>query len=234
VRKIVKYIPNSITCLNLFAGSIASVSALEGHLQQACWFVVAAAFFDFMDGFAARGLKAYSLIGKELDSLADVVSFGFAPSCLVFTLLRAKIGGDGFGVIDYMPYMSFLLVVFSALRLAKFNVDDRQTTSFIGLPTPANALFWVGIASNQAGQFQFDMSLTLLSVLVLLFSALLVINLPMFSLKVSEIVFRAIYKQLFLLISGIVLISIFGLFGLSLTIFLYVVSSLLVKLLNLD
>ncbi len=234
MNQIKKYVPNAITCLNLLAGSIAAVSAIEGLLLQACWFILVAAVFDFLDGFAARGLGAYSLIGKELDSLADVVSFGFAPSCLVFTMLRGRLLTESVSNVGWLPYIAFLVVVFSALRLAKFNIDDRQTTSFVGLPTPANALFWVGVASNQFSVNGFELSLFVLVCLTLLFSALLVVELPMFSLKVKGFSFRLIYKQLFLLFSGIVFLYLFGLFGLSMTILLYVISSLFVKWFKLD
>ncbi len=171
---IVKSIPNTITSLNLFSGCMAAVAALNGDLISAFFFMLASAIFDFFDGFAARLLKAYSPIGKELDSLADCVSFGFVPACVVYTL-----GLEQFG---------FLIAIFSALRLAKFNIDERQTTQFIGLPTPANALFFCSIGyivmayahTHLAVFFQNE---TFLMIANVVFSLLLVSEIPMFSLK---------------------------------------------------
>ena len=136
-----KHIPNTITSMNLFSGSIAIVMAFEGAFIWVVFWVILAAIFDFFDGMAARLLNAYSEIGKELDSLADVVSFGVAPSVAVFILLRDYIlFPESLSIIQpYVPYLAFIIAVFSALRLAKFNIDERQTSSFIGLPTPANA-----------------------------------------------------------------------------------------------
>ena len=141
-----KHIPNIITCCNLVSGCIAVVYALHFNAQMALLFVIIGAVFDFFDGMSARLLGVSSDIGKELDSLADDVTFGVAPSAIIFAELS---------VLDYpsflnampvvttlLPYLAFVVAAFSAVRLAKFNLDTRQTTSFIGLPTPANALFW--------------------------------------------------------------------------------------------
>ena len=138
-----KHIPNTITCGNLVSGCIAITFALYGNPSMALLWIVVGAVFDFFDGMTARLLHVSSPIGKELDSLADVVTFGVAPSAMLFFQL---------GIMEYpsvlesyrnvLPYCAFLMAAFSALRLAKFNLDERQTTSFIGLPTPANALFW--------------------------------------------------------------------------------------------
>ncbi len=172
---IIKHIPNTITCLNLLCGCVAVVAALEGFAIMAFALVLLAAVFDFMDGMAARLLKAYSPMGKELDSLADLVSFGLVPAMLVFDVLRdADLGG-------MYAYLAFLIAVFSALRLAKFNVDERQTSSFIGLPTPANALFWGGLLTAYHQQMV-NVPCAVL-VLVGVMSILLVCELPLFSLK---------------------------------------------------
>ena len=132
---IVKHIPNSITCLNLLSGCIGIVFCLKGRLDVAFVLMLAAAVFDFCDGFAARALGAYSDIGKELDSLADVVSFGVLPSIILFSLMEIFAGPRS--LFSYLP---FLLAAFSALRLAKFNLDERQHDSFLGLATPASAM----------------------------------------------------------------------------------------------
>jgi CDP-diacylglycerol--serine O-phosphatidyltransferase len=186
------HVPNAITCLNLFSGCIAVVMAFRGLFFYALLFVILAAVFDFFDGFAARLLHASSPIGKELDSLADMVSFGVAPSVVVFTQLSWL---DGAG--KFLPFGAFLIAVFSALRLAKFNVDDRQTTSFIGLATPANALFFMGLfaivdpLTPVASYLEPHRGLihpilfqpAVVMLLVVFFSCLLVSEIPMFSLK---------------------------------------------------
>lgn len=129
-------IPNLLTLLNLFCGSLAAVAVLRyGDLRWAFYLILAAAVFDFLDGFAARLLKSYSEVGKELDSLADVVSFGLVPGAILYTMYGQAAGADYWGVLG------FVLTAFSALRLAKFNIDENQTDQFIGLPTPASALF---------------------------------------------------------------------------------------------
>jgi Phosphatidylserine synthase len=138
-----KHIPNTLTSLNLFSGSIATVMAFQEEYTWVVVWVIIAALFDFSDGFAARLLKAYSPIGKELDSLADMVSFGLAPSIAAFRFLSDNTIriSQNLIIVEYLPYIAFLLAIFSALRLAKFNVDERQSESFIGLNTPANAMF---------------------------------------------------------------------------------------------
>ena len=132
-----KHIPNTITCLNLISGCIATYWAFQGIYELALLFIVIGAVFDFFDGMVARLLHVSSPIGKELDSLADDITFGFAPSAIVFDFL-CKFHTHLF----FIPYLAFIMAAFSALRLAKFNLDERQALGFIGLPTPANALFW--------------------------------------------------------------------------------------------
>ncbi len=139
---ITKHIPNFITCLNLFAGCISCVMAFRGEYLPAALFMYLAAIFDFLDGMMARLLNAYSKIGKELDSLSDMVSFSVAPGIILFSWLQTIVP-DKF----FLPYLAFLIPVASALRLATFNIDDRQTSSFIGLPTPANAIFIASLIS---------------------------------------------------------------------------------------
>ena len=139
---ITRHIPNTVTCCNLFSGCLAIVWAYQGNYQVALSFILLGAVFDFFDGMLARALQAYSPLGKELDSLADDITFGVAPSMIVFSLFK-EVSVPAFlsPVAGYLPYAAFLIAVFSALRLAKFNIDTRQTSSFIGVPTPANALF---------------------------------------------------------------------------------------------
>ena len=146
MNAIVKNIPNSITCLNLLSGCFACIFAFQGQYDWVALCIGLSALFDFLDGMAARLLHAYSPLGKELDSLADLISFGLAPGLMVMHLMAYN--STFHGMAEYQSWwaLSALLIpVFSALRLAKFNIDTRQTTSFIGLPVPANALFWIGI-----------------------------------------------------------------------------------------
>lgn len=135
MNPIVKSIPNTITCCNIASGCVAIALAFAGNIEGACVAIIAAAVFDFLDGAVARSLKAFSPIGADLDSLSDVVSFGVAPAALVYTLLPSPAN-----------YFAVLLPVFGALRLARFNVETSKVEGFIGLPIPANALFWIGMA----------------------------------------------------------------------------------------
>jgi CDP-diacylglycerol--serine O-phosphatidyltransferase len=180
-----KHIPNTITCLNLFSGCMGLVWAFEQHLDWAAYAIVVSALFDFLDGMLARLLKAYSEIGKELDSLADVVSFGVLPSVIVFQLVKQS-GTE----IFWLPYLAFSIAVFSALRLAKFNIDTRQAENFIGLPTPANALllgsFPLIIASDELGIGAVIKQPHVLAIFCVLMSALLVSEIPLFSLKFKQ------------------------------------------------
>src|SRR6476620_6072036 len=130
-----RHIPNFLTCCNLICGCLGIVFVLEGRLVPAAYFVWAACVFDFFDGFAARMLKVSSPIGKELDSLADVVSFGVLPAMVMYTMIGNSTTSPA------LPYLGFMIAVFSALRLAIFNIDETQTDSFKGLNTPANSFF---------------------------------------------------------------------------------------------
>lgn len=221
------HIPNILTSLNLFSGCIASVMAFHGEYFWVVIFIIIAALFDFSDGFAARLLKAYSPIGKELDSLADMVSFGLTPSLVVFHLLSNKIYliSDISLVNDYLPYIAFLLAIFSALRLAKFNVDERQSESFIGLNTPANALFWstfcYGLVSHDGVVFSPILVYTLL-VGIIVFSLLMISEIPMFSLKIKSLKFKGNEFRYILLICFILLIIVMGLMGIAGGILLYI------------
>ena len=224
-----KHIPNTITCCNLLSGCVAAMYAFEGIYALAFVFIIAGAVFDFFDGLTARALKVSSPIGKELDSLADVITFGFAPSAMVFSWLRECADAHLHMLPAFaMPFTAFLLAAFSALRLAKFNVDERQTSSFIGLPTPANALFWGGlvlgshdiIVANPYGWI-------LVVVLVMLFSYLLVAEIPMFSLKFKSLAWKANRTAYIFLIVSIILLVLLGFKGLSAVIGWYIILSVL-------
>nr|WP_121271447.1 CDP-diacylglycerol--serine O-phosphatidyltransferase [Pedobacter schmidteae] len=176
-----KHIPNAITCANLFSGCIGIVYAFNGALETAAYFVLLSGIFDFFDGFVARLLHVKSAIGKELDSLADVVSFGFLPGVVMFQLLSASNYSS-----PYLPYLGFIITVFSALRLAKFNIDTRQTEDFIGLNTPMNTLFVVSLPFIQKDYPEWIGSAPLLIGLIVLLSWLLVSEIKIFSLKFSS------------------------------------------------
>lgn len=169
--KLFSWVPNFLTICNLMCGCAAILAALEGQYTLVFWLVCVAAIFDFADGMAARLLRAYSPMGKELDSLADMVSFGVVPATVMFAMMTT----EGLGIWAYTAYA---VAAFSALRLAKFNIDTRQSDSFIGMPTPAGALLIASFATFGTGQ-----SAVLYLVVVAMVSALLVAPIPMFSFK---------------------------------------------------
>lgn len=182
---IIRHIPNSITCSNLISGCMATGAAFHGNYKWAFLLIIIGAVFDFFDGMSARLLKVSSPIGKELDSLADIVTFGVAPSAMIFHLFHAVVYPEFMEPLrGIMPYTAFLMAAFSALRLAKFNLDTRQTSSFIGVPTPANTLFW---ASLIVGNYSFLVSekfnALFLFLFMLLSCFLLVAEIPLFALK---------------------------------------------------
>ncbi len=224
-----KHIPNTITSLNLFSGCIAIIMAFQGAFIWVVFWVILAAIFDFFDGMSARLLNAYSDIGKELDSLADAVSFGVAPAIAVFVLLsNYTIYPESLTIIKpYIPYLAFIIPVFSALRLAKFNIDERQTSSFIGLPTPANALFWIsyvyGIHEISRSN---NITLYLTLGLIIVLSLLMVSEIPMFSFKLKNIRVKGNEKPLILIICAIAFISFWGIAGLAWTVLVYIAISI--------
>ena len=226
-----KHIPNLLTSLNLFSGCIASVMAFNGEYLWVVIWVIIAALFDFSDGFAARLLKAYSPMGKELDSLADMISFGFAPSMAVFSFLSANVGivSDNAIIIEYLPYTAFLLAIFSGLRLAKFNVDERQSESFIGLNTPANALFWVSFCYGLVSNIPMITSTLIYTVLIaiLVFSSLMVSEIPMFSLKIKSLKLKGNEYRYFLAAFVIGLVAYIGILGIAGGILLYIALSII-------
>jgi len=189
-----KHIPNLITAGNIFSGCCATLIAFKApeQLHLAAFFIMAAAVFDFFDGFAARLLNAYSDMGKELDSLADMISFGFAPGAIVFTLLLKATGTENIQDLEtgelIICLSAFFITVLSAFRLAKFNIDTRQTSSFIGLPTPANALFFISfplILHYTPDSFMVEVisNQWFLIAISVFMSLMLISELPMFSFK---------------------------------------------------
>jgi len=219
-----KHIPNSITCLNLISGCIATYWAFQGDAQLALLFIVIGAVFDFFDGMVARLLHVSSPIGKELDSLADDITFGFAPSAIVFNFLVPLTTH----LSPIIPYLAFIMAAFSALRLAKFNLDERQALGFIGLPTPANALFWgsllVGLGEEIA-TLPYAGYLILAGVLIS--SYLLVSEIPMFALKFKTWGWKGNEVKFIFLLTCIPLLLLLGVSGLAAIIAWYVILSVL-------
>ncbi len=222
-----KHIPNTITCLNLISGCIATYWAFLGDYQLALLFIVIGAVFDFFDGMSARLLHVSSDIGKELDSLADDITFGFAPSAIVFSFLSS------FHIhLPLVPFLAFVIAAFSALRLAKFNLDERQTLGFIGLPTPANALFWGALIVSLDMQTWFEPyqqpSYWLYIVLALIPVScwLLVSEIPMFALKFKTWGWKGNEVKYVFLLTCIPLLLFLGISGLAAIIAWYVILSL--------
>ncbi|BDX38143.1 CDP-diacylglycerol--serine O-phosphatidyltransferase [Tenuifilaceae bacterium CYCD] len=234
-KNIIKHFPNAITLLNLVAGCFSIVASFEGQLELAGLFILIAGVFDFLDGFTARLIKAYTLLGKELDSLSDVVSFGVAPSMILFQLMKQSMGisqSEGMFNGHWMLAIPFVMAAFSSLRLGIFNIDERQTSSFIGLPTPANAFLIAGLVfgldSNWSELYRIiSTSSILIVVIVVIQSFLLVCELPMFSLKIKSLSPKIAYKQFILIGGAIALFIIFHKASLSLIILWYILLSII-------
>ena len=189
-----KHIPNTITCCNLFSGCVACVMAFRCNFELAMAFIVLGAVFDFFDGMVARLLRVSSPMGVQIDSLADDITFGIAPATVVFSYMQNRLLYPACleDIVWLLPYAAFLIAVFSAYRLAKFNIDTRQTNTFIGLPTPANALFWSSlITGGGAWLNELNAGWVLLLGLIALFSYFLVSEIPMFSLKFKNLSWRS-------------------------------------------
>lgn len=217
-----KHIPNAITCCNLMSGSIATIYAAHAYFDTALLFIVIGAVFDFFDGMVARLLHVSSPIGKELDSLADVVTFGVAPSVMLCAWMSLS------RMIPVLCMVPLLMAAFSALRLAKFNLDERQTMGFIGLPTPANALFWASLLAafgHMPIGRTFPQIVPIAMVLMLLSCYLLVSEIPMFALKFKTWGWQGNQvKYIFVLTSAALIIAL-GIPGIAATIAWYVVLS---------
>lgn len=231
---ITKNIPNLLTGLNLAFGFTAIIMAMQGALTTAAWLLLVAAVFDFSDGFAARMLKAYSELGKQLDSLADAVSFGVAPGILAYKTMEMALNTnlqEASGVNFFLLLLPALIPVFSALRLAKFNLDTRQTTSFVGMPTPASALIFVSVvlivANSSEGVSIYILNPWVLAILIIVDSVLMISSLPMFSLKVKSASFKDSYVQYLFALLAILMLVFFKLQALLMIMVSYVLISLI-------
>lgn len=227
----IRNIPNTLTCCNLFSGCIASCMAFQGNYVWAFVFIIIGATFDFFDGMVARLLHVSSPIGKELDSLADDITFGLAPAAIAFALFQEVHYPDFIQSLrPVLPYTAFLVAVFSGLRLAKFNIDTRQASSFIGMPTPANALFWGSLVTGEHAFLTSPLfNAVYLFVLVVVMSLLLVAELPMFSLKFKDLSWQHNKVSYIFLIGCIPLFLIFQWSGFAAVIIWYVILSLLFR-----
>lgn len=214
-----KYIPNTITLLNAASGSIAVFILFSGYsdMRLAVLFIIAAAIFDFFDGFAARLLNVTSEIGKELDSLSDLISFGLAPTAIMFRLILQAMNIETTDYIlqepfIFLPLISLFIVTFSALRLAIFNVDTEQHYEFKGLATPANTLLIASLVFLQdIPSFSFIFNPNVLSALSIVLSLLLVSRIPMFSFKLQSWKFKENIFQYLFVIFGIILLVVWRL-----------------------
>ncbi|SFD69307.1 CDP-diacylglycerol---serine O-phosphatidyltransferase [Thermophagus xiamenensis] len=233
---LLKHFPNTLTSLNLLLGTIGMFLALQGQPDLTAWCVLLAAVFDFSDGFAARMLNAYSDIGKELDSLADLVSFGLAPAAAYMSLLHYGMTQDW--NINFWQLTSsdrilllipFLLTVFSALRLAKFNIDTRQTETFLGLTTTATGMFSVSLVHfifTNGGLWPKLASPYVVLGLIAVFCLLLVSEIPMFSLKFKSFCVKGNELRYLLLLIGLLSVLFIGIGGIAVTVLLYVLFSI--------
>ncbi len=225
LKSIKNNIPNAITCMNLLAGSLACVCASHGsqptgygsmaYYQLAFIMIAAAAVFDFFDGFVARLLNAVSPIGKELDSLSDCVSFGLAPALIVFFMTRELYPES------WIAFCALLIAIFGAVRLARFNTDDTQATSFVGLPIPANAIFWIGFCNHFYTQPSTTANEYIILAAIIVLSYAMVSRLRMFSLKFKHYGLRGNIHRYLLILCTISSIAIFGVSGLAITIIIY-------------
>ncbi|MBQ5958461.1 MAG: CDP-alcohol phosphatidyltransferase family protein [Bacteroidales bacterium] len=228
-----RHIPNTITCCNLLSGCFSILFSFSGMPVTAAIMVFAAGLFDFLDGFTARLLDAHSPIGGDLDSLSDVVSFGVAPGFIMYHLMCEGMGDQllwPLGKVSLFACFAFLLPVFSAVRLAKFNVDTRQTTSFIGLPTPPMAIFMASLplAFWQLGVLgQPVLNPYLCLGVVLLFSVMMVCNRPFFSFKMKKATWKGNEVKWIFLIIAVLGLAIFQLVALPFILLAYILMSVL-------
>lgn len=243
----IKQIPNIITSLNLLCGCVAIMFAVSGDLVSASFFAFAGIFLDFFDGLAARVLNAQSQVGLQLDSLADVVTSGVLPGIVMVQLLSEALTGNSLDITaifsstsnntsieSYLPFIGLLIAVASGYRLAKFNIDTRQTTSFIGLPVPANTLLILSlplIISFQASQQITEVILTpwFLIIITLVSCVLLNAEIPLFGLKFKTWNFKDNAVRYLFLISSILLLVVLKFIAIPIIIFLYILVSLFWK-----
>lgn len=224
-----KHLPNAITLINLFCGCIALVFASDNNFEMAFFFVCLGIFFDFFDGFFARLFNVSSPLGLQLDSLADMVTSGLTPGFVMFKMLSNSVNSDP--SLFYLPFLGFIITLGSCYRLANFNIDTRQTDSFIGLPTPANAIFILSlplILKNSESILTLELLTNHWILLLISAISTFILNaeIPLFSLKVKKFNFKDNLLPLFFLIISLLLLVLLKFAGIALTIVFYVVLSL--------
>jgi len=236
-----RQIPNLLTIGNLLCGTIAIMFVLSGDIKTAAVLIVIAAILDFFDGFVARLLNVQGPLGKELDSLADVVSFGVVPAYIVYQMQMGIVSEWSEGILkQYLPYTGLLLAAFAAYRLAKFNIDERQSYGFLGLPTPAMALFFISLGTVESltnGELPQFMSLIVTSPWVMLaltslFSLLMISELPLIAMKFKGFQIKGNEFRYTLIIGFILLPLILGWVALPFFIIWYLLISLVANIIS--
>ena len=230
---IVKHVPNTITCCNLLSGCVSIHFACHNHILWASAMIFVAAVFDFLDGLAARTLNAKSPIGGDLDSLSDIVSFGVAPSFLMAWLLSKTNVGWWIHDVNVFPLLAFILAAFAAVRLAKFNIDTRQSSSFIGLPVPTVGLFIASMPfmlsrlGSGSALYSFVVNPYFLMALVVIFSWLMISEVPFFSFKMHNLRFGDNVLRYFVVIFAIVAVIILKIIALPFIFLFYILLSVI-------
>ncbi len=227
-----KHIPNTITLINVFAGCIAIVATIQGKLNYVPYLLIICFAADYLDGLAARALNAKSELGKQLDSLADMISFGTLPAIIIYILMKQALYDNTVSDTFFgLELVAFLIAMLAALRLGKFNIDTRQTDSFIGLPTPATTLFVLGILLiNQHSEIEILVNLSnnyyFLAAITIALSILMIAELPLLSLKMSSLSFSKYKWQWTLAIGSILFLIIFKINSLPMIIGYYLLISI--------
>ena len=222
-------IPNLFTMLNLFSGCVALVFVSNSDFTLAFWFVCLGIFFDFFDGFFARKFGVAGPLGVQLDSLADMVTSGVVPGYVMFKLMQ---NSDAFGTESYLPYLGFIITLGACYRLAKFNIDERQSDSFIGLPTPANALFFTSLPLINIAFYDDNFSGVIynkwfLIVLTLISAYVMNAEIPLFSLKIKDFSFAKYKLQIFFLALSVLMLIFLQILAVPLIILIYVLLSVI-------
>lgn len=221
--KVKNHIPNAITLLNIFVGVVGIIFVLDGDLLSGAYFVLLAAFFDFLDGFVARLLRVQGELGKQLDSLADVVSFGVLPGVMLFSLAEDNAS------LSLIPYLTLIIPMLSAYRLAKFNLDTRQSDQFIGLPTPANALLISTLPHlilSYPSMGIWIQNSVVLAALAWILGILLIAEIPLIAMKFQNFKIQGNEFRFILLLTALTLFSLFGLAGVPFIILVYIILSI--------
>lgn len=225
-----RHLPNAITLLNLFCGACASLCLLYGRLEWAIGLVALGALADLLDGMLARLLNVHSELGKQLDSLADMVSFGLVPGIILYCLIAANWLGHWPNDLEIRALPAFILTLFAALRLGKFNLDERQSDGFLGLPTPGCTLFMVGLlaAYLSPGSFLHFAHPTWYYVITVLFSALMVLEIPMFSFKFKSLQWTGNEIRIIFAAIAVAILLFWQIAGLAIVVSLYILLSIFI------